>query len=214
MIKDDKTGWSLPGSCQLCPLSGLGTSMSSLLAIQTLSKRLHPRAPAAVPDTTETERPGGLSLITEAGGLGSHLSVVSCTLLIIGRIIGTGIFSTPPPFSPFGTMFPKSSGEKVVTASGCIVFASKYHPRRVGKTAMTWSERGIALGVIFFVTILHGLTPQTGVRIMNILTAFKITILVFIVVSGWVVLSGRTSIQDPHANFRNAFVGSSTSSNS
>ena len=30
-----------------------------------------------------------------AGGLGRHLGVFSCTLLIVGRIIGTGIFSTP-----------------------------------------------------------------------------------------------------------------------
>ena len=30
---------------------------------------------------------------------------------------------------------------------------------------------------------------------------------------GWVVLSGRTHIEDPHANFRNAFAGSSHSSN-
>lgn len=30
---------------------------------------------------------------------------------------------------------------------------------------------------------------------------------------GWVVLSGRTHIQNPHANFHNAFAGSSHSSN-
>ena len=40
---------------------------------------------------------------------------------------------------------------------------------------------------------------------------FKIVILVFIVVTGWVVLSGRTQISDPQANFRNAFAGSSHS---
>ncbi|KAI6039969.1 amino acid transporter, partial [Pisolithus marmoratus] len=213
MIKYDKTARFMP-------------IMSSLW-----SRYIHVK-PASDPDAVEEVA----SQSSSAGGLGSHLGVVSCTLLIVGRIIGTGIFSTPSSilsstgsvgaslllwvlgsilsfcglfiWLEFGTMFPKSGGEKVVTASGCI------HPRPAGKTATTWSERGIALGVIFFVTILHGLTPQTGVRIMNILAAFKIAILVFIVVSGWVVLSGRTSIQDPHANFRNAFVGSSTSSNS
>lgn len=30
--------------------------------------------------------------------------------------------------------------------------------------------------------------------------------------SGWVVLSGRTHVKDPYANFRNAFEGSSHSS--
>jgi hypothetical protein len=42
---------------------------------------------------------------------------------------------------------------------------------------------------------------------------FKIAILLFVVVSGWVVLSGKTRVADPYYNFRNAFAGSSTSSN-
>ena len=35
----------------------------------------------------------------------------------------------------------------------------------------------------------------------------------FVVVTGWVVLSGHTRVADPHANFRNAFQGSSKSGN-
>ena len=38
-------------------------------------------------------------------------------------------------------------------------------------------------------------------------------ILIFIVVTGWAVLAGHTPVQDPHVNFRNAFAGSSHSSN-
>lgn len=45
------------------------------------------------------------------------------------------------------------------------------------------------------------------------LSIFKIVILLFVVVTGWVVLSGKTRVADPHYNFRNAFAGSSTSSN-
>lgn len=240
------------------------TAASGPVAAEDVASQSSAKQADAVAGVTES--PGGLSLTEgSAGGLGRHLGVVSCTLLIVGRIIGTGIFSTPSSilsstgsvgaslllwvlgfilsfcglfiWLEFGTMFPKSGGEKVYleavytrpkylvtiifaanaillgfTASGCIVFASNILVA-AGKTATTWSERGIALGVIFFVTILHGLTPQTGVRLMNILTVFKIAILVFIVVSGWVVLSGKTSVKDPHANFHNAFVGSSTSSN-
>ncbi|KAH0830176.1 amino acid transporter [Lanmaoa asiatica] len=209
--------------------------------------------------------PGGLSFEEDtAGGLGRHLGVTSCTLLIIGRIIGTGIFSTPSSilsgvgsigaslmlwvlgfvlsfcglfiWLEFGTMYPRSGGEKVYleaiyqrpkylatvvfaanaillgfTASGCIVFASNILVS-AGKVATNWSERGIALGVIVFVTLLHGLTPRTGVYIMNLLTIFKIAILIFIVITGWVVLSGKTHIANPHANFVNAFAGSSHSS--
>ncbi|KAG6329573.1 hypothetical protein ID866_9517, partial [Astraeus odoratus] len=210
---------------------------------------------------TSEESPGGLSLEEDAaGGLGRHLGIFSCTLLIVGRIIGTGIFSTPSSilsstgsvgaslllwvagfvlsfcglfiWLELGTMFPRSGGEKVYleavykkpkylatvvfstnaillgfSASNCIVGVG------LRRTATTWSERGIALGGIFFVTLIHGITPRTGVFVMNLLTTVKIAILLFVVVSGWVVLSGKTSVQDPHANFRDAFAGSSHSSN-
>ncbi|KAI0760733.1 amino acid transporter [Fomes fomentarius] len=210
--------------------------------------------------------PGGLTLGEDsAGGQGRNLGVFSCTLLIVGRIIGTGIFSTPSSilgsvgsvgaslmlwvlgfllsfcglfiWLEFGTMYPRSGGEKVYlevvykkpkylvtvifavnaivlgfTAAGCIVFAQNILVA-AGHTAERWVTRGIALGVIFFVTLLHGLTPRLGIWVMNGLSLFKIFILVFIVITGWAVLAGNTRVQDPHANFRNAFAGSSHSSN-
>ncbi|KAG2046727.1 amino acid transporter [Suillus hirtellus] len=217
------------------------------------------------PNDDPTLNPGELTFEEyTAGGLGRHLGVTSCTLLIVGRIVGTSIFSTPSfilssvgsvgasfmlwafgfffslcglfIWLEFGTMFPRSGGEKVYleavytkpkylatvvfavycillgfTPTGCIVFASNIlvaADQLVGR----WNERGIALGVIFFVTLLHGLTPKTGVLIMNLLSIFKILILIFVVITGWVVLSGKTRVADPHYDFRNAFAGSSTSS--
>lgn len=64
-----------------------------------------------------------------------------------------------------------------------------------------------------FVTLIHGLAPRLGILLMNLLSIFKIVILIFIVVSGWFVLSGKTRVVDPHVNFRNAFAGSSHNSN-
>ncbi|KZO94863.1 amino acid transporter [Calocera viscosa TUFC12733] len=211
--------------------------------------------------------PGGITFAEDtAGGMGRHLGVVSCTLLIVGRIIGTGIFSTPSSilsgvgsvgaslmlwvlgffisvcglfiWLEFGTMFPRSGGEKVYleavyrkpkylatvifatnaillgfTASGCIVFASNILVAAGNPSPNAWVERGIALGVIFFVTLLHGLTPRLGVWLMNALSFFKVFILLFVVITGWVVLGGHTRVQNPTANFRNAFAGSSHSSN-
>ncbi|EMD32234.1 hypothetical protein CERSUDRAFT_118872 [Gelatoporia subvermispora B] len=209
--------------------------------------------------------PGELSFAEDtAGGMGRHLGVFTCTLLIVGRIIGTGIFSTPSSilnsvgsvgaslmlwvlgfvlsfcglfiWLELGTMFPRSGGEKVYleaiykkprhlatvlyaansivlgfTVSGCVVFASNILVA-AGVEATRWNERGIALGVIFFVTILHGLVPKVGVLIMNGLSLFKVVLLLFVVVTGWVVLGGNTRVKDPHAMFRNAFAGSSHSS--
>ncbi|KIP03101.1 hypothetical protein PHLGIDRAFT_26278 [Phlebiopsis gigantea 11061_1 CR5-6] len=217
-------------------------------------------------EESEATSPGALSLEEDAaGGLGRHLGVFSCTMLIVGRIIGTGIFSTPSSilgsvgsvgaslmlwvlgfvlsfcglfiWLEYGTMYPRSGGEKVYleavykkpkylatvifaanaillgfTASGCIV-SRQLILTAAGKDATRWAERGIALGVIFFVTILHGFTPRLGVYLMNGLSVFKIIILLFVVITGWVVLGGHTRVQDPHANFRDAFAGSSHSSN-
>ncbi|TLD38307.1 high affinity methionine permease [Venturia nashicola] len=200
-----------------------------------------------------------------SGGLGRHLGLTSTTLLIIGRIIGTGIFSTPSSITAsvgsvgaalmlwvlglalsfcglfvwleFGTMFPRSGGEKVYleavykspkllatmvfscyaillgfTASGCIVFASNIIVA-AGKTSTPWVQRGIAVVVIFWVTAVHTFTPKIGVAIMNGLSSLKVIILVFIVITGFVVLGGNVkSVPDPHKSFRNGFAGSVHSS--
>ncbi|EJD50698.1 amino acid transporter [Auricularia subglabra TFB-10046 SS5] len=198
-----------------------------------------------------------------AGGMGRHLGVFSCTMLIVGRIIGTGIFSTPSSilgsvgsvgasfmlwvlgfllsfcglfvWLEFGTMWPRSGGEKVylegiyrkprylvtvIFATNAILLgftAACVFANNIlivaGHTATRWAARGIALGVIFFVTVLHGFTPRFGLWLMNFLSVFKLAILIFVVITGWVVLSGKTHIEDPHINFRDAFAGSSHSSN-
>lgn len=201
-----------------------------------------------------------------AGGLGRHLGVFSTTSLIIGRIIGTGIFSTPSSivnglgsvgasmmiwvlglllalsglcvWLEFACMIPRSGGEKVYleaayrrpkllitvvfavqaialgfTAAGCIVFASNIVVA-AGRTATEWEQRGIAIGVIVLITLIHTFFPKLGVHGMNFFTILKLVLLLFIVVTGWVVLAGGvSSVKDPHASFRNAFEGSATSGN-
>lgn len=83
-----------------------------------------------------------------------------------------------------------------------------------GKTATEWEERGIAIAVIVSITLLHTFLPSWGVRGMNVLSAIKVIVLLFIVVTGWVVLSGRvSSVKDPYASFHNSFAGSATNSN-
>lgn len=184
----------------------------------------------------------------------------------VGRIIGTGIFSTPSSITAgvgsvgaalmlwvlglvlsycglmvwleFGCMYPRSGGEKVYleaayrrprflativfavqavllgfTASGCIVFASNIVVAS-GRTPGEWEERGIAIAVIVFVTCVHTFTPKVGVWLMNVIGSIKVIILLFIVITGWVVLGGGfKSVPDPHASFRNSFAGSATSGN-
>ncbi|OIW23525.1 high affinity methionine permease [Coniochaeta ligniaria NRRL 30616] len=217
--------------------------------------------------STPWVQPGELTLEESAnGGLGRHLGLFSTTFLIVGRIIGTGIFSTPSSITAgvgsvgaalmlwvlglvlsycglmvwleFGCMYPRSGGEKVYleavyrrprflatvvfavqaillgfTASGCIVFASNIVVAS-GRNPGEWEERGIAIAVIVFVTCVHTFTPKAGVWLMNVIGSIKVIILLFIVITGWVVLGGGVkSVPDPHASFRNSFAGSASSGN-
>ncbi|PNY26215.1 High affinity methionine permease, partial [Tolypocladium capitatum] len=184
----------------------------------------------------------------------------------IGRIIGTGIFSTPSSivnsvgsvgasmllwvlgllisiaglcvWLEFACMIPRSGGEKVYleaayrrpkmlitvvfavqaialgfTASGCIVFASNIIVA-TGHVATEWQQRGIAIGVITLITLVHTFVPKLGVHGMNFFTVLKVVLLLFVVVTGWVVLAGGvSSVKDPHASFRDAFAHSATTGN-
>lgn len=100
------------------------------------------KSPTTPTENESEDQPGELTFIeAEQTGLGRHLGVFSTTFLIIGRIIGTGIFSTPSSilsgvgsvgaalflwvlgfllsfaglavWLEFGCMFPRSGGEKV-----------------------------------------------------------------------------------------------------
>lgn len=104
-------------------------------------------------------------------------------------------------------------GTDCTIASGCIVFASNI-VLAANRDATEWEKRGIALLVISSVTILHTCFPKWGVRGMNGIGLIKIFTLIFIVVTGWVILAGGAKrIEDPKASFRDAFKGSATSGN-
>ena len=138
----------------------------------------------------------------------------------------------------FGCMFPRSGGEKNYleavytrpkylatiffavnaiflgfTASGCILFASNI-VKAANRTATDWEERGIAISVIVFVTAVHTFIPKMGVRLNNMLVSIKVILLLFIIVTGWVVLGGGAKrVHNPGASFNNSFHGSATSAN-
>jgi amino acid transporter len=98
------------------------------------------------------------------------------------------------------------------TASGCIVFASNILVA-AGHTVSNWNERGIAVAVVLFVTVMHTFTPRAGVLLMNALGSIKVIVLLFVVITGFVVLGGGVkSVPDPHASFRHSFAGSVHSS--
>jgi amino acid transporter len=48
---------------------------------------------------------------------------------------------------------------------------------------------------------------------MNLISAVKLIILLFIVFTGFAVLGGGTRVKDPHVNFRNSFDGITNNAN-
>lgn len=48
---------------------------------------------------------------------------------------------------------------------------------------------------------------------MNLISAVKLVILLFIVITGFAVLGGKTAVKDPRANFRNSFDGVTNNGN-
>lgn len=49
-------------------------------------------------------------------------------------------------------------------------------------------------------------------RLSNTIGVIKIALLLFIIITGFVIFGGGTRIKDPTANFRNSFEGTSTAS--
>lgn len=54
-------------------------------------------------------------------------------------------------------------------------------------------------------------TNQCGI---NLFTILRVVLMLLVVVTGWAVLGGGVStVEDPHASFRNAFATAATSGN-
>jgi amino acid transporter len=87
-----------------------------------------------------------------------------------------------------------------------ILVAARLQPTR-------WASRGIGAACLTFSLLLHGTALRWGLRLQNALGIFKVGILVFIAVSGWVALGGHLKVEKPH-NFTNAFNGTTANASS
>lgn len=94
-------------------------------------------------------------------------------------------------------------------ASNSVVFG-EYILVAAGKDVSRWNQRGIGLACITFAFLVHASSVKWGLRLQNSLGVFKLAVILVIVISGWVALSGRLDIEKTHA-FSNAFKGESPS---
>jgi len=93
------------------------------------------------------------------------------------------------------------------SASNAIVL-SEYLWRVNGHSPTSWEQKGVAIAgysVAYLLVVFH---TRGSLWLSNIIGSVKLTTLIFISITGLVVLGGHTRVKDPHANFRDAFKGS------
>lgn len=92
-----------------------------------------------------------------------------------------------------------------LSSSSNAVVLARYIFRAAGHTATEWENKGLAMSAYTILAIGCLVSTRWSIRATNIISAAKVIILVFIVISGFVVLGGGTRVKDPHANFRGSF---------
>ena len=134
-------------------------------------------------------------------------------------------------YMEFGTAIPRNGGEKnyleavfkkprffVTSMYAAYIFFLGWAAGNSVNTAVMfltaadaqvtrWNQRGIAVAVVFFAFLINSLSVKTGLYIQNVLGVFKVAVVLFISVTGWVALAGGLKGGYQTHNFRNAFEG-------
>ncbi|QLL33202.1 hypothetical protein HG536_0E01130 [Torulaspora globosa] len=143
----------------------------------------------------------------------------------VGAIISlAGLFV----YMEFGTAIPKNGGEKnylefiykkpkflVTSMYASYIFFLGWAAGNSVNTAVMfltaanaeiteWNQRGIAVAVVGFAFLINGVNVKAGIYLQNLLGVFKIGIVLFISVTGWVALGGGLK---KDYNLHNAFEG-------
>ena len=79
-----------------------------------------------------------------------------------------------------------------------------------GHTPAAWELKGLAVACMTFIVLLVVFNTKVSLHILNAVGVVKITTLLFISITGLVVLGGHTRVENPHANFHNAFEGTTS----
>ncbi|THH13176.1 hypothetical protein EW146_g7009 [Bondarzewia mesenterica] len=103
--------------------------------------------------------------------------------------------------------------QKRFSATNSIVFAQ--YASAIFDIDITGSRQtAFALAVVTFCVAVVGISTKWALRIVTVLTTFKILSLIFVSGTGLAVLLGFTHISDPFANFHHIWHGSTTNPNS
>ncbi|KAH7092499.1 high affinity methionine permease [Paraphoma chrysanthemicola] len=106
-------------------------------------------------------------------------------------------FFFPVTYAFFTVAFSFSSSNAVVLA--------RYIYRAAGYQASEWANKGLAMASYSFLAFLCLISTRWSMRIMNIISIVKLIILLFIVITGFVVLGGGTRVENPKRHFDGSF---------
>ncbi|GIJ91786.1 hypothetical protein Asppvi_010759 [Aspergillus pseudoviridinutans] len=118
-------------------------------------------------------------------------------------------YPRPKYFLP--TVFAMQSVLFSFSSSNAIVLA-QYLFRLAEADSTPWKLKGVAVATYSVAVLVLAFNTKWSLRFANAVGFVKLVTLVFIGITGLVVLGGHTKVEDPKANFRDAFEGSSSAS--
>lgn len=167
------------------------------------------------------------SIVSLSGSVG-----LSLFIWVIGIVIA---FAGAAVYLEFGTGLPRNGGEKnyleyvfrrpkflatamyaswvmlLGWAGGNSVVFGEYILHAANVEITRWNQRGVGLACITTAFLIHGLALKWGVRLQNALGIIKLSIMLIIVISGFVALGGHVKLEKKPNNFTNSFEGTTAS---
>ncbi|CZR62138.1 related to high affinity methionine permease [Phialocephala subalpina] len=117
----------------------------------------------------------------------------------------------PRPTWFFPTTFAVQNVVFSFSSSNAIVLAN-YLFKTAGTTGTAWQVKGVALAGYTVATLVLIFHTKFSYHLSNGIGIIKVTLLLFIIITGFVILGGGTKVEDPKANFRDSFAGTGTAS--
>ncbi|RDI80159.1 hypothetical protein Vi05172_g9919 [Venturia inaequalis] len=114
----------------------------------------------------------------------------------------------PRPKYFFPTVFAVQTVLLSFSASNTIVLA-QYLYKIAGSTPSSWEQKGVAVAAYTVTVGFLIFNTRWSLRLSNAIGLIKLLTLIFISITGLVVLGGHTRVKNPTANFKNAFNGTS-----
>ncbi|THH00278.1 hypothetical protein EW145_g7108, partial [Phellinidium pouzarii] len=174
--------------------------------------------------------------------LGYEVTLLSCAMLNLGEMLGSGIFSVPgvilnsvgsigmfflawtlaPVFaaaglslySELGSMFPNRSGAEVVYLEQAYPRPRSLVPVSFAVTTASFSSSCREEMLNNYVSLaVVAFSTKWSLRAVNTITAIKILSQILVISAGIAVLAGVTHIEDPWSNFADPWAGSTFNGN-